>query len=219
MLKSRQFYQTVISPQIHNRIKVGEYDNRIEDLIDTALALWMINPEKNVDEPLLKYIFSPKIQKTLNDIREIRYSARWNLLYTCVKIEKQFDWLPEDLKLNKCIKVRTDKQLNERSILANLVEMLSTDFNVKCQFQIEHLNILGLTISPKRVSSRKSISLELLDDYVLMSNEPIPTGLMSLKLRLLKKLNSELIVVSNTNLQCKRDYKILSKKIETLLQE
>ncbi|XP_071445302.1 uncharacterized protein [Hetaerina americana] len=191
-----------IIPVIMEKINHGVYSKQLHILLDTVLSLWIMGYK-----PLnmLPFVFTEELNKFLHDIKRIRYMARLQLLLTCISIEspESMDCINlKKIQVKEAYNPREEKLLVHRPFLnrvfqdvRNAVCML--DFiNVTCENSLPHLNIPGILLTPNKNYSRKLINVEVLDDTNCLHESGTPNGLMLLKLRLLRKLGHNVILVN-----------------------
>lgn len=164
---------------VMKRTDNDEYQKKFDNFVNVALSMWILNfrPE----ELIKKLLLDPRLHLMGNQNR-IKLDSRKKLLLTCIEIE-QPNWLKElNIESDSFNELRrAPKYLIKPSlVLAARRHRLGHCIYVQ---QIKHINIAGiLAVTPKG-----KVHYELLDSTNTLSDNISPTGILQLKLRLLKK--------------------------------
>lgn len=105
-----------------------------------------------------------------------------------------------NIKPDASNKLDKELQMKRRPVLKRVLDNLKavlhkTELNkFEANYQVPHLNILGITGYKKNIY--KAVHIEVLDDYVCVKNEECrERGLMQLKLRILDGFEEAVILV------------------------
>ncbi|XP_018570999.1 uncharacterized protein LOC108910774 [Anoplophora glabripennis] len=192
----KKVIREVIIPNVKNRIKMGELKDDFGSVIEMALYLWMLN---YYDPEIISYVL------TKQNVQYIRASAvpakqRLDLLITCIYFEDRKLYKEINIPLHTNVYQNIDQQLEKRPLLLKVFENLKSipskfevnKYTLECQ--VPNLNIIGITGYRKKIY--KAVHIEILDDYTCMKNtDSLPSGLMSLKLRIMEQFDEGIIAI------------------------
>ncbi|XP_030766286.1 uncharacterized protein LOC115890246 isoform X2 [Sitophilus oryzae] len=193
---AKEDIETVIIPQIVNRIKSGECENNPGSFVDIALYLWMMHYKAY---NLIKHVLTKENISVMRATNPTSIRSM-NLLLVCIFYEDAELYtslnLCPDNRNNYDMNIQLQKRPLLNEIMANL-KLISLENHIdkyQSQCQVPYINIIGITGYHKKVY--KSINIEILDDYTCLKNtDSLPTGLMELKLRILEKCDEALITI------------------------
>lgn len=179
----------LIEDRILNKISRGEYKSKFIDLIDSCLSLWILNYKS---EKLIRHAFNDK-----NIIRpELDYRA--NLLKSCIQIEKpeflnDFNSTAFDSQRSSP-KYMRDKSPNLMKIFG-ILRKISYDFGIRRNHIVSPINYFYTPGIRVQFENGTEVNLEILESNHLLDDGETPTGMFSLKTRLLKRCGCNVLQV------------------------
>uniref|UniRef100_A0A1Q3F3L5 Uncharacterized protein n=1 Tax=Culex tarsalis TaxID=7177 RepID=A0A1Q3F3L5_CULTA len=204
--------------KIFQKIEREEYRYTPDTLVDTCLSLWIMN-HPSVD--LLSAIFSDR-QAMQNFKRDrVKIESRRDLLLACAEIER-----PEAFKiisrLPRVDAFQLDRNcpeflVRQRAQLQRIATCLEGAreklriAHVQFSLPVKFLNIAGLFVT---LDNGVEFNVDVLEGTNCLSDERTPTGLMGLKLRLLKQMSAPTVVINSFVDQS--DEQIVSKVEEAI---
>ncbi|XP_012262123.2 uncharacterized protein LOC105689575 [Athalia rosae] len=197
----------------------GIIDDRWDEMIkehsfiSLLLSLWILN-SKNIHKKI-KYCIRENIFFCLNVMSE---KKRLELLLRCVKIEAPEIKLPSQLMLSqRIIPNKKSKKLSSMYELLMSLVSYSEMNETKIEYPISELRICGISTKHKTLGW---IHVDMLNNDTCFRGSRKPHGLMSLKLRLIKKLGFHSILLNeerDSNLELKINF--IREKIDSLVKE
>ncbi|XP_018332547.1 uncharacterized protein LOC108742040 isoform X2 [Agrilus planipennis] len=200
--------RNVIVPRIIQKIKNREYKCDTESIVECILYLWMLDC-KAVE--LFPYVLTPTSVQQIRE-QKSRCKYRLNLLLSAIQFEdremyKNLNIKPqgEDYDLNY--------QIQNRPVLLRIHENLkllskTSSLNVfEINFQIPYLNIAGITGFKNNIY--KAVNIEILDEYTSVKKKfCYPSGLMQLKLRMLRTMSEPVVTICQEEIQDMSDLEL-----------
>ena len=169
------------------KLELKEFETYFDNFVDAILSLWMLNHKS---QPLIEKLLKDKRFYKLGDHSRVKIDSRKKLLMTCIEIEKP-EWLHEPVPLPSFDEERRAPHYLITDSLEMKMRQLRAN-NSKFVQQIRHLNLAGILVKNRD----GYVHYEALDVLNSLSDKKSPNGILALKLRLLKHMNCEVVLVS-----------------------
>ncbi|XP_068084120.1 uncharacterized protein [Anabrus simplex] len=180
------------------RLSSGEYSRHPEEIINSILSIWILGYKP---EELFMKAVTKEAMRHLKSKTRYRHNSRLLLLLRCVNIEMPHLLSEEHLgwKSTNVAKADLQKHIQKRILLQKVYTKMKSLSNtskydeVTLEFSIPNLNIAGIVM--KNLSG-DVLHIEVLDPTVCLYKSCAPHGLMQLKIRLLKALGKDILIIN-----------------------